>query len=240
MAVIESLVQKAEIDARERKQGKKAPLKKRTVEVKENDTLDIQHVVDAHIAGEIQSSKEMAAAVREMDEIVATPDFPPAKRWGNKGRLTIMSPGTVVEDPTYIPEYVETRSGFKRHIANHRTINGQNVVLTSDSQRKYRWCAKSPKKIALHKRRGYRFSSYKALFEDTDLLECVTGDIVQNGDLYLMEISLDGWESMVAERQRLQSALEGSYGNELFSQGQRFGVPTFKEDANRGVREYYT
>ena len=139
MAVNESLVQRAEIDARERKQGKKAPLKKRTVELKENDTLDIQHVVDAHIAGEIASAKEMAAAVREIEEIQKTPDFPPVKRWGNKGPLTIMSPGTIVEDLTYIPEYVETRSGFKRHIANHRTINGLTVVLTSDSQRKYRW-----------------------------------------------------------------------------------------------------
>src|SRR3990167_9218142 len=104
MAVIESLVEKADKAAVARKRGEKPPLKKPTIALAENDELDIQHVVDAHLAGEAMNATDMAQAIREIEEIEKTPDFPKIKRWGNKGPLTIASPGTIVEDPTYIPE----------------------------------------------------------------------------------------------------------------------------------------
>ena len=63
---------------------------------------------------------------------------------------------------------------------------------------------------------------------------------IRNGDLVLMKISMSGWERMRKEKNNLQRALEGTFGDELFADGQRMGVPTFKEDFNRGVREYMT
>ncbi|KKK64743.1 hypothetical protein LCGC14_2981130 [marine sediment metagenome] len=62
------------------------------------------------------------------------------------------------------------------------------------------------------------------------MFEDAPGDMVKNGDVILMTISLDGWERMKAERDRLQSALEGAYGAELFAAGHAYGAPTFKED----------
>lgn len=235
--VDEKLVQQAEESARKRKVNRQA--RKETLGLKEDDVLDIEHVVDAHIAGEVTKETDLAQSVAEMDEIIKHGDgFPDAERWGYKGKLTIASPGHLIDDPSYIPQYVETHSGYKRHIANHRIINGQLHVLTRDSARKFRWCA--PEFITRHKRRGFRFASYKELFKDTGMFEEAPGDMVKNGDVILMHISLDGWERMKAERDRLQSALEGAYGGELFAAGQAYGAPTFKEDPKRGVREYFT
>jgi hypothetical protein len=236
--VDEKLVQQAEESARERKIKREA--RKSTLGLKKDDTLDIEHVVDAHIAGEVTKEKDLAQSVAEMDEIIKHGDGFPKNpdRWGYRGKLTVASPGHIIDDPTYIPEYVETKSGYKRHIVNHRIINGQLHVLTTDSARKMRWCAMDF--INRHKRRGFRFESYKELFKDTGMFEDAPGDMIKNGDVILMSISMDGWERMKAERDRLQSALEGAYGAELFAAGQAYGAPTFKEDSKRGVREYYT
>ena len=210
--------------------------------VKPGDTLDIAPAVEAQKQQEIVIEADAKRIVAEISAIEAQPDFPKVERWGARGKLTISSPGTIVEDPTYIPEFVETHGGFKRRVCRHVVIDGQTVVLTADSQRKFRWCRKDdPTRISTHKRRGFRFSSYPALFDDTGLFEESTGTKhVVNGDLVLMEISMDGWERMRAEKKRLQAALEGSYGNELFAAGARSGVPTFKDDMKRGVREYMT
>ena len=202
-------------------------------------------VQQAVVAQEKFNVKEAEAAVKEIEMLERTQDFPrgnPIKRWGQHSKLTIATPGDIVDDPTYIPEVVDLVDGTRRRIANHRIIDGQLVVLTADSQRKYRWCRSTDNtRIATHKRRGFRFSDYKALFAQTGLFED-WGPMhqVRNGDLVLMEISMDGWERMRLEKKRLRAALEATYGDELFSAGTKSGVPTFKEDFNRGVREYMT
>lgn len=210
--------------------------------IKEGDVLDIQPTVDAFKEVEMLNVEAAKAAVKEIEEIQNAPDFPKIERWGHKGPLTIASPGDIVEDPTYIPESVETNSGGRRRIACHRIIEGQTVVLTADGRRKFRWCRyKDATRISSHRRRGFRFEDYRKLFKGTGLFEDVGVDHqIHNGDLVLMSIPMDGWERMRAEKKRLQAALEASHGSELFDAGARAGVPTFKEDFNRGVREYYT
>lgn len=205
---------------------------------KGGDTLDIAPVVEQFKAAEALSVEEIKAAIVEIDEVQKTPDMP--KRWGDRGGLTIASPGNIVDDPTYIPEIVKTRDGVARHVSNHRIIDGQMHTLTKDSREKYRWCRDDGRKIPIHQRRGYRFERYSQTFADTGLFTEGPGDTVKNGDLLLMKIYLGAWEKMREEKLRLQSALEGNQGNELFSAGASAGVPTFKENTKTGVREMYT
>jgi hypothetical protein len=204
--------------------------------LKSGDTLDIAPVVEQARAQEVTNLAEARRIVSEISEVQNYEEK--VERWGDRGPLTIASPGSIVEDPFYIPEVVHTYDGIARRVANHRVISGSMHTLTADSQRKYRWCR--PDKINLHKRRGFGFSKYKELFQDTGLFEEGSGSTVRNGDNILMEISLDGWERMCEERDRLQAQLSGSEGNELFQEGNARGVPTFREDFKRGVREYYT
>lgn len=232
----------------------KAAAKARIAAKKQTDALakkgDTSDFMTSPVQQEIATQdkfnvQEAEKAIEEISLLERTQDFPrgnPIERWGQHAKLTIATPGHIVDDPTYIPEIVDLSDGSRRRIANHRIIDGQLVVLTADSQRKYRWCrCNDNTRLSTHKRRGFRFSSYKDLFAGTGLFED-WGPMhqVRNGDLVLMEISMDGWERMRLEKKRLQAALEATYGDELFSAGQSSGVPTFKEDFNRGVREYMT
>ena len=210
--------------------------KKSTVRIKPGDTLDIAPKVEAAVSKEKLS---VAEAKKQIEEIQST-ERPELPRWGDKGPLTIASPGSIVPDPLYIPEYVDVNDGTTRRVALFRVIRGQRHTLTADGQRKFRWCKKDSQRIAIHKSYGYRFSSYSSLFANTGLFEQGPGDMVLNGDLVLMEISLDGWERLHEEKMRLQLMLEGSHINDLAAEGERYGVPTFVEDRNRGVREFLT
>ena len=105
---------------------------------------------------------------------------------------------------------------------------------------KYRWCRNDGRKIPLHQRRGYVYEKYSATFEDTGLFQSGPGDTVKNGDLVLMKIYMDGWEKMRQEKKNLQAMLEGNIGSELFQTGADHGVPTFKDNIDTGVREFYT
>jgi hypothetical protein len=206
---------------------------------KSGDTLDMAPIVKEFKETERMSYAEMKAAIAEIDAVQNTPDMP--KRWGDKGeRLTIATPGTMVDDPTYIPEYVRTRDGFKRHVTNHRVIDGHMHILTPDSQEKLRWCRDDGRKIPLHQRRGFTYVKYSKTFADTGLFQEGPGDTVKNGDLILMKIYLDGWERMRKEKNNLQSLLEGAAGQELFQTGESTGTPTFKDNLETGVREFYT
>lgn len=206
---------------------------------KSGDTLDIAPAFAAFQGAEKMSTEAMKLRVKEIEEVQRTPDMP--KRWrSDKGPLTIASPGDIVEDPSYIPEHVATRDGVKRHIANHRIIDGQLVILTKDSQMKYRWGRNDGKRIPLHQRRGFVFEKYSQTFADTGLFTEGPGDTVKNGDLILMKIYLDAWEKMRAEKKRLQEALEGNIGSELFQMGADQGVPTFRDNMKSGTREYMT
>lgn len=223
------------------------PAKKSSVsEIKEKlnksgDTLDIQPTIEKAKEDAVANFATAKKIVAEIQELQDTPDMP--KRWG-QGRhksLTIASPGAIIEDATYIPEYVETYSGERRHVSSHRVINGQTHTLSADSTRKFRWCNyTNARKMALHRRRGFNFVKYTDLFEHTGLFEHGEGNRVLNGDLCLMEVSMDGWERMAAEKERLQRHLEGEEGGSLFRAGEQYGAPTFREDKKRGVREYMT
>jgi hypothetical protein len=198
---------------------------------KSGDTLDADAAVDAAINAE--------AAVREAEKVINTPDAPEwmPERWGNQ-RLTIATPGNLKDDPFYIPETVETTAGGVRRVATHRWIRGQFHILTPDGRGKYRWCSRQ--RSPIHKRYGFRFSSYSKLFNGTGLFESGNGDTIWNGDAVLMEISLDGWEKMVKDTADRRAFLEGSYGNEFFQRAQNVGAPSFKDDLNRDVREWMT
>lgn len=207
---------------------------------KSGDTLDIAPAFKEFKGAEVMSVDAMKLAIKEIEEVQSTPDMP--KRWrGDRGPMTIASPGDIVEDPTYIPEYVTTRDGIKRHVANHRIIDGQLVILTKDSLMKYRWCRDDGRRIPLHQRRGYIYEKYSQTFEDTGLFQSGRGDTVKNGgDLILMKIYMDAWEKMRKEKRNLQAALEGAIGGELFQAGQDQGVPTFKDNIKAGTREFMT
>ena len=206
---------------------------------KSGDTLDMAPVVEEFRAAEVMGVAEMKRNVAEINEVQHAPDMP--KRWGaGRGKMTIATPGTIVDDPTYIPEIVTTRDGVQRNVSRHRVIDGQLVVLTADGQSKYRWCRDDGRKIPLHQRRGFTFEKYSATFEDTGLFTRGEGNTVRNGDIILMRIYLDGWEKMRAEKRRLQSILEGDTGGELFAAGAQAGVPTFKDNIKTGTREFYT
>lgn len=196
-------------------------------------------VTDVDIAAEaaLKSEAEARKELKEMEEVQSTPDKPMPERWGYQ-RLTIATPGTIAPDPFYIPETVELTTGGRRRIATHRWIRGQLHVLTSDGQRKFRWCSR--RKIPIHKRYGFRFASYRELFDNTGLFESGPGDTVWNGDAVLMSISLDGWERMRQQTEELRKWLDGSFGNEFFQKAQNAGVPSFQEDPDRGVREMMT
>ncbi len=206
---------------------------------KSGDTLDTGPAFKQFQGAEKMSVDAMKMAVKEIDEIQSTPDLP--KRWrSDRGPLTIASPGNIVEDPSYIPERVTTRDGIERHVSNHRIIDGQAVILTKDSQMKYRWCRNDGRKIPLHQRRGYVYEKYSQTFADTGLFVQGPGDTIKNGDLILMKIYMDAWEKMRTEKKNLQAALEGAIGGELFQAGQDQGVPTFKDNIKTGTREFYT
>ena len=206
---------------------------------KSGDTLDIQPAVDEAKAQLASDELEAKRIIEEINEVRNTPDMP--KRWGaGGGKLTFATPGYMIQDPTYIPEYVELNNGGRRHVCNHRFIRGQFHLLSSDSTRKFRWCRLDSRKIPIHQRYGFQYVSYKKLFKDTSLFTEGPNDRVINGDMVLMEISMDGYERMNAERIRLQSQYEGTEGAELFSEAEAMGVHSFRDDEKRAVREYMT
>jgi hypothetical protein len=207
-------------------------------QLKKGDKLDFAPTLAQQKVLEAATAKQF---IQDVEEMQAQPDIP--KRWGSdRGKLTILSPGNIVEDATYIPEYVRTFDGRERCVSRHRVINGNLHVLTPSADKKYRWCLNDPQKFSLHKRRGWDTSRYSWLFADTGMFKAGLGDTVENGDLVLMEISLDGWDRICAEKRRLQALLESddAQGSELFAEGNRYGVPTFRDDIGRGVREFYS
>ncbi len=222
-----------------------AKVVKKTSKVKEKlaksgDTLDMAPAVAQFKASEALSVEDMKKSMAEITEIQGTTDHPMPKRWGDRGPLTVATPGNIIDDPTYIPEYVTLYDGDKRHISNHRIIDGQITILTANSRGRFRWCRDDGRKIALHQQRGYSFCSYDEMFAGTGLFEKGTGDRIKNGDLYLMTINLDAWQNMKDEKLRIQAGLEGSEGNELFAAGAQMGVPTFQDNIKLGTREYKT
>lgn len=194
-------------------------------------------VTDADIAVEAALGAEKRLA--EMERVMKTPDMPPGlpERWGDK-RLTIATPGTLRDDPFYIPEFVEGPNGVQRRVAVHRWINGQFHILNAKGDGKFRWNARG--RIGIHKRYGFRFVSYRKLFDGTGLFESGPGDTIWNGDVVLMEIGMEGWERMCRDTAELRGYLEGSYGNEFYHHGDSAGVHTFHEDLEKGTREYMT
>lgn len=196
-----------------------------------------KQTTDADLAAE--AALEAEQRLREMEEVQKTPDMPPRlpDRWGDQ-RLTIATPGTLRDDPFYIPEFIEGADKVMKRVATHRWINGQFHIFNRRGDCKFRWCAKQ--RIPVHKRYGFRYCSYRDLFEGTGYFESGPGDTIWNGDVVLMEISIDGWERQCRQTAELRSYMEGSYGNEFFQHGNTSGVPTFREDLDRGVREYMT
>lgn len=211
---------------------------KQKIALKKSEKLDFEPALNkakADMAAEALAQKEW---MQEVESISREPELP--KRWGTQKRLTVATPGHLISDPTFIPETVELTTGGSRRVATHRWIDGQFRILTADGSGVYRWCANIPQRLSIHKSHGFRFSSYTKLFEDTGLFESNPSRWVINGDLVLMEISLDGWERQQTQARKIRSALEGAYGSELFAAGQRYGAPTFIENHETGVREYYT
>ena len=202
------------------------------------DTLDIDPAINAAIEAEKTTIETMKKKLEGMEEVLATPDLPKwmPERWGNQ-RLTIATPGTMQNDPFYIPEFVDVGIS-RRRVATHRWIRGQFHILTPDGQGKYRWCSK--RRIPVHKMNGFRFSSYKDLFTGTGLFEEGSGDTVWNGDAVLMQVSMDGYERFRRQVEETRAFFEGSHGNEFFQLAQNAGVPSFREDIDRGVREFVT
>lgn len=204
---------------------------------------DLSNVTtDASIAADkaLKEEETLQARLKERQEVEESPDMPTMipKRWGDSRRLTFASPGTIQRDPFYIPEFVDTGSGGKRRVAVHRYINGQLHVLTPDGRAKYRWTNRG--KIAIQKRYGFRFSSFKGLFDGSGLFEKKEGDTVWNGDVVLMHIGLEHWEKKCRETAELRGYLEGAYGSQFFQNAQDTGVPSFQDDMRRGVREMMT
>lgn len=206
------------------------------VTIKPGDSIDMQPKVKEALAIEAADLEAARRFVEEVDSIQAEPQMP---RWGG-GRLTIATPGDMVDDPSYIPDVVELRSGGSRRVACHRVINGQLRCLTADSSELFRWCKFTTQRISIHKGHGYRFARYSELFEDTGLFEKGEGDVVRNGDLVLMKIPLDGLRRLIERRNKVQAAYEQAVGQETFEAGTALGVPTFRDDFKRGVREFYT
>ncbi len=205
------------------------------------DTLDIDPAIDAAIKAEQDTIAAMKARLKDMETVLNTPDAPKwiPERWGDK-RLTIASPGHMEMDPFYIPEYVETTNSppRKRRVATHSWIRGQFQLLTADGRGKYRWCSR--RRIPVHKMNGFRFASYEKLFKDTGLFESGSGDTVWNGDAVLMWVSLDGYDKFRRQVEETRAFLEGSHGNDFFHLAGQAGAPSFRDDLERGVREFMT
>lgn len=214
--------------------------KQSSIKLKAGDRLDIQPAVDKANAEDRREGLALRERVAEFEKLARTSNDAPT-RWGEHGRrLTIATPGYLIQDPTYIPETVECSDGTVRRVCKHAWINGQYTQLTADGQKKYRWMHNHPLRFAVVTGFGYRFTSYKKTFANTPLFSEGPQDRVVNGDNVLMEIYLDGWEKLKKEVDQYRAALEGATGNDLFELGVQTGTPTFKEDFGRGVREFYT
>jgi hypothetical protein len=136
--------------------------------------------------------------------------------------------GIYQDDPTAIPEYVETFDGRRRR------IRPDGIA--------FRWA--SWERIPERKRQGYRFVIYNDLFEDTGLFERDVNGRVVNGDAVLMYIGKEQLAKIaaaVAQRRKLmEDGAAESFHTDAHAIARQAGIHNFyttSGDKRDGVKE---
>lgn len=135
------------------------------------------------------------------------------------------TPGNMMDDWLYLPEFVTTQDGKDVRFVKYVKILGHMRALTPDGQYLLRWC--HPGRFNRHLRQGFDFIKYDDVLEDTALYKKSTEGYIQNGDLFLMKISIDGFGRMLKQKLELQKSYEQYHEGEVTREAEKYNTKSF-------------
>ena len=135
------------------------------------------------------------------------------------------TPGHMLDDWLYIPESVKTQDGKDRRFSKHVKILGHVRALTPDGQNLLRWC--HPGRFNRHLRQGFDFIKYDDTLDGTAVYKKSTEGYIQNGDLFLMKISIDGFGRMLRQKLELRKSYEQYHEGEVTREAEKHNTKSF-------------
>lgn len=152
----------------------------------------------------------------------------------NEPRTNLTGPN-MLDDWLYLPEVITLTNGSTRKITKHVRILGNIRYLTPDAEYLLRWC--HPGRFNRHQRQGFRFIKYDDMLKDSDAFKKSTEGFIQNGDLYLMKISIAGFGRMLKQKVELQATMEGSFVGPVAKEAEKFNTKAFIDHPD-GTKEF--
>lgn len=143
----------------------------------------------------------------------------------NEKKTNLTGPNRM-DDWLYIPEVIYLNDGSTRKITRHIELAGVPKVLTADGEYLLRWC--HPGRFNRHQRQGFSFIKYDDMFLNTDAFKKSTEGYVQNGDVYLMKISIDGFARMLKQKMELRASMEASTVGEVTREAEKYNTKSFE------------
>lgn len=148
-------------------------------------------------------------------------------------KKTNLTSGSQMDDWLYIPETIPLKDGGTRRITKHVEIMGHVRILSSDGLYLLRWC--HPGRFNRHQRQGFDFIKYEDMFEGTNFYKKSNEGHIQNGDLYLMKISIDGFGRMLKQRLELQRTYEKAHEGEVTRAAEQYNTKSFRTQPDGGI-----
>ena len=141
--------------------------------------------------------------------------------------------GHMLDDWLYIPEYFKTQDGKQRHFSKHVKILGHVRALTPDGQSLLRWC--HPGRFNRHLRQGFDFIMYDDILDGCAVYKKSTEGYIQNGDLYLMKMSIDGFGRMLRQKLELRKSYEQYHEGEITREAEKHNTKSFRAHEDGSV-----
>ena len=129
-------------------------------------------------------------------------------------------------DYTYIPEYIRDKHGEERRCTRRVKVMGHIRTISLDGNYFFRWC--HPSKFDSHRRKGFDFVIYDKMFKDAKYFQETPEHHIRNGDVFLMQIGVEGMARMLREKMELQKHFDSEYEGDITQEAEKYNTKAIR------------